>query len=135
MPYDAFLESARAMRYDIELLQHHFGTSFEQVRHRLTTLNRPGNQGVPFHMLRVDIAGNISKRFSLSGLRLPRHGGACPRWNVYAAFMTPGLVHAQLSRMPDGMTYFCIARTVPKRVGGSGPPPADRKRGVEGKRG
>src|SRR3546814_5139815 len=73
-------------------------------------------------MLRVDIAGNISKRFSLSGLRIPRHGGACPRWNVYAAFMTPGLVHAQLSRMPDGMTYFCIARTVQKRVGGYGAP-------------
>src|SRR3546814_6377255 len=36
--------------------------------------------------------------------------------------MTPGLVHAQLSRMPDDMTYFCIARTVQKRVGGYGAP-------------
>src|SRR3546814_19106198 len=73
-------------------------------------------------MLRVDIAGNISKRFSLSGLRIPRHGGACPRWNVYAAFMTPGLIHAQISRMPDGTSYFCIARPVQKRVGGYSAP-------------
>ena len=84
MPYEPFLESANALRFDIELLQHHFGTSFEQVCHRLTTLQRQGGKGVPFHMLRVDIAGNVSKRFSLSGLRIPGYGGACPRWNVYA---------------------------------------------------
>jgi hypothetical protein len=112
MPYEAFLESAKALRYDIELLQHHFGTSFEQVCHRLTTLQRPGRKGVPFHMLRVDIAGNVSKRFSLSGLRIPRYGGACPRWNVYAAFLSPGVINAQISVMPDKENYFCIARTV-----------------------
>lgn len=122
MPYESFLESAQALRYDIELLQHHFGASFEQVCHRLTTLQRPGRKGIPFHMLRVDIAGNVSKRFSLSGLRIPRYGGACPRWNVYAAFLSPGAINAQISVMPDKENYFCIARTVHARGGGYGAP-------------
>ncbi len=122
MPYEPFLTSARTLRYDLELLEHHFGASFEQVCHRLTTLQRPGARGVPFHMLRTDIAGNISKRFSLSGIHIPRHGGACPRWNVYTAFMQPGVIHTQLSRMPDGASYFCIARTLHKRGGGYGAP-------------
>jgi predicted transcriptional regulator/DNA-binding XRE family transcriptional regulator len=122
MPYAPFLEAAQSLRYDIDLLQHHFGANFEQVCHRLTTLQRPGARGVPFHMLRVDIAGNVSKRFSASGLRIPRHGGACPRWNVYTAFLSPGMINAQISRMPDGASYFCIARTVQKRMGGYGEP-------------
>ncbi len=120
MPYDRFLEAARAVRYDIEMLEHHFGASFEQVCHRLTTMQRKGAKGVPFHMVRVDLAGNMSKRFSGSGIRIPRHGSACPRWNVYAAFMTPGRIHTQLGRMPDGASFFCIARTVRNRGGGYG---------------
>jgi len=122
MPYDQFLESAKSLRYDVELLQHHFGASFEQICHRLTTLQRPGNKGVAFHMMRVDISGNISKRFSLSGLRIPRYGGACPRWNIYAAFLSPGVVNAQISTMTDGQKYFCIARTIHNRTGGYGAP-------------
>ena len=65
MPNGPFLESARGFRYDIELLERRFGASFEQVCHRLTTLRRPGQEGVPFHFVRVDIAGNISERFGL----------------------------------------------------------------------
>ncbi len=118
MPYQPFFEAARAERYDIELLAHRFGASFEQVCHRMTTLRRPGHEGVPLHLLRIDIAGNISKRFSGSGIRFARFAGACPRWNVHAAFMTPGMIRTQLSRMPDGSTYFCIARTVRSDRGG-----------------
>lgn len=118
MPYDAFLQTAREERYDVELLGHRFRASFEQICHRLTTLRRPGSEGVPFHLLRVDIAGNISKRFSASGLRFARFAGACPRWNVHAAFLTPGLIRTQLSRMPDGTTYFCVASTLRKDSGG-----------------
>jgi len=118
MPYQPFLDAARASRYDVELLGHRFRTSFEQVCHRLTTLRRLGAEGVPFHFLRIDIAGNISKRFSGSGIRFARFAGACPRWNVHAAFLTPGLIRVQLSRMPDGVVYFCIARTVRKDSGG-----------------
>jgi predicted transcriptional regulator/transcriptional regulator with XRE-family HTH domain len=118
MPYVPFLQAAKRARYDIELLGHRFRTSFEQVCHRLTTLRRPGQEGVPFHMVRIDIAGNISKRFSASGIHVARFSGACPRWNVFRAFLTPGLIRTQVSRMPDGRTYFCIARTLSKDGGG-----------------
>lgn len=118
MPYDRFLETARTLRYDVELLEQRFRTSFEQVCHRLTTLNRPQSPGIPFHLVRIDIAGNISKRFSGSGIPFARYSGACPLWNVHAAFLTPGLVRAQVSEMPDGSRYFSIARTVRKAGGG-----------------
>jgi len=111
MPYRLFRDAAENTRYDVEVLKNRFGVSFEQVCHRLTTLRRPGAEGVPFHFIRVDIAGNISKRFSASGIHIARFGAACPRWNVYDAFGTPGMVRVQLSRMPDGSTFFCIART------------------------
>jgi len=120
MPYEPFLAAARELRYDVELLERRFGVSFEQVCHRLTTMRRPGNQGVPFHFIRVDIAGNISKRFSASGIQFARFSGLCPRWNVHSAFMTPGMVRIQLSRMPDGTTYLCVARTVRQSLGGFG---------------
>lgn len=118
MPYELFLRAAKAERYDIELLGHRFRTSVEQTCHRLTTMRRPGAEGVPFHMLRIDIAGNISKRFSASGLRFARFSGACPRWNVFEAFLTPGMIRTQLSQMPDGRVYFEIASTVRKQGGG-----------------
>jgi predicted transcriptional regulator len=118
MPYDAFLRAAEETRYDIELLQHRFGVSFEQVCHRFTTLRRPGALGVSFHFVRVDIAGNISKRFSGTGIRFARFSGSCPRWDVHAAFLTPGRIRTQLSKMPDGTAYFCVARTVRKNLGG-----------------
>lgn len=114
MPYVPFLEAAEQVRYDVELLGHRFRTSFEQVCHRLTTLRRPGAAGVPFHFLRVDIAGNISKRFSGSGIRFARYAGACPRWNVFSAFMTPGMIKTQVSEFEDGSRYFCISTTIRK---------------------
>jgi len=112
MPYMPFLEAAEQVRYDVELLGHRFRTSFEQVCHRLCTLRRPGAVGVPFHFLRVDLAGNISKRFSGSGIRFARYAGACPRWNVFSAFMTPGMIKTQVSEFEDGRRYFCISSTI-----------------------
>nr|WP_275943128.1 short-chain fatty acyl-CoA regulator family protein [Pseudenhygromyxa sp. WMMC2535] len=120
MPYERFRQSAISQRYDVEILANRFGTSFEQVCHRLTSLRRPGAEGVPFHMLRVDIAGNISKRFSASGIRFARFSGACPRWNVFHAFQTPGMIRVQVSVMPDGESFFCMARTVAHGRGGYG---------------
>ncbi len=114
MPYSLFLKSAEEMRYDIERLSITYQVSFEQVCHRLTTLQRPGETGIPFHLIRTDIAGNISKRFSMSGIQIPRHGGACPRWNVYEAFLSPGRITIQRSLMPDEKRFFCIARTLTK---------------------
>ncbi|HEU4889494.1 MAG TPA: short-chain fatty acyl-CoA regulator family protein [Thermoanaerobaculia bacterium] len=117
MPYDAFFKITEDVRYDIELLQHHYTASWEQVCHRLTTLRRPGATGVSFHFVRVDIAGNISKRFSGTGIRFARFSGSCPRWDVHAAFLTPGRIRTQFSQMPDGTAYFCVARTIRKSFG------------------
>lgn len=118
MPYGPFLAAARRERNDVDVIGRRFRVSFEQVCHRLTTLRRPGAEGVPFHMIRTDVAGNISKRFSGSGIRMARFSGACPRWNIFAAFSTPGMIRIQLSRMTDGLAYFCIARTVQRDGGG-----------------
>ncbi|MCG8492688.1 MAG: short-chain fatty acyl-CoA regulator family protein [Sneathiellales bacterium] len=114
LPYIPFYNAAEESRYDIELLQQQFGASYEQICHRLTTLQRPEKSGVPFHLVRSDIAGNISKKFSASGLRIPRYGSACPRWVLHNAFLTRGSIITQISEMPDGQRFFSIARTVTK---------------------
>lgn len=114
MPYAPFLKACRDHRYDIDRIGRRFGASFEQVCHRMTTLQRRGAAGIPLHLVRTDIAGNISKRFSLSGIHIPRHSGACPRWNIYSAFLAPDRINMQLSQMPDGQRYFCIARALTK---------------------
>ena len=120
MPYKLFHKECKELKYDLELLQNTFATSFEQVAHRVTCLQDPKLPGIPFHFLRVDVAGNISKRFSLSGIEIPRYGGACPRWNVYSAFSRPGVIQAAVSKMTNGEKYVCIARTVEKGVGRHG---------------
>lgn len=118
MPYETFLHKAQQERYDIERLQILFNVSFEQVCHRLSTLQRPTAKGIPFYFLRVDAAGNISKRQSASSFHFARVGGACPLWNVHEAFAQPGKILRQVAQMPDGKTYFCIARTVSRTEGG-----------------
>jgi predicted transcriptional regulator/DNA-binding XRE family transcriptional regulator len=118
MPYQPFVDACRQERYDIDVIGRRFRVGFEQICHRVTSLRRPGADGIPFHMIRIDVAGNISKRFSASGIRFARFSGACPRWNIFTAFMTPGMIRIQLSRFPDGTTYFCIARTIHKDSGG-----------------
>ena len=117
MPYKLFHAECKKLKYDLQLLQNTFATSFEQVAHRVTCLQDAKLPGIPFHFLRVDMAGNISKRFSLSGIEIPRYGGACPRWNVYSAFTRPGVIQAAVSKMTNGEKYVCIARTVEKGVG------------------
>ncbi|MFN4175885.1 short-chain fatty acyl-CoA regulator family protein [Phenylobacterium sp.] len=112
MPYSAFHEAAERTAYDIELVRARFGVSFEQACHRLTTLARPGQRGVPFFMVRVDSAGNISKRFAGGAFPFSRFGGACPRWNIHSSFRTPGRIVTQIVETPDGQRYFTLSRTV-----------------------
>ena len=112
MPYAAFLDAARTLRHDVEALAARFGVSFEQACHRLSTLQRQGARGVPFFFLRVDPAGNVSKRFSAAGFPFARYGGSCPRWVVHTAFSQPGVVQVQVAELPDGAAYLCFARTV-----------------------
>jgi len=122
MPYDAFLKTAETNQYDITLLGRRFGTSFEQVCHRLTTLQRAGARGIPFFLIRVDNAGNISKRFSAGGFHFARYGGTCPRWRVHDAFRIPGKISTQVVQMEDATRYFSIARTVSRDNSGFGVP-------------
>ncbi|MEM7443076.1 MAG: short-chain fatty acyl-CoA regulator family protein [Pseudomonadota bacterium] len=122
-PYDRFLEAAERERYDIDRLCALFSGSFEQVAHRMVTLRRVGSEGVPFSFLRADPAGNLSKPFSVSGLRMPRYGGSCPLWAVHAAFATPERPVVQLAVMPEGERYLFIARNVKKRMAAYGEPP------------
>ena len=116
MPYAPFLAAAEAHRYDIDRLCAEFGASVEQVAHRLTTLNRSGARGIPFFMLRVDAAGNISKRFAGESFPFSRFGGTCPRWNLHGAFRTPERVITQIVETPDGQRFFTLSRTVDRAV-------------------
>ena len=112
MPYGHFLDEAELQRYDVERLQSRFGASFEQVCHRLSTLQRPGRPGIPFFLVKTDIAGNVLKRSSATRFRFARFGGPCPLWNVYRAFTQPGRVLVQVAQTPDGVAYLSVARTV-----------------------
>jgi hypothetical protein len=126
MPYTPFARAVEARRYDVEALGRQFGASFEQTAHRLTTLQKPGQERVPFFFIRVDEAGNISKRLDGAGFPFARHGGGCPLWNVHQAFRTPRQVVTQWLELPDGQRFFSIARTVTAGGGGYGKPKIER---------
>jgi XRE family transcriptional regulator, fatty acid utilization regulator len=122
LPNRRFQDAAEALRYDLELLSDRFGVGVETIGHRLSTMHHAPGRGIPFFFVRVDRAGNVSKRQSTGDFHFSRHGGTCPLWNVYEAFSHPGKILTQLSRMPDGRTYLWIARTVEHRRGGYGSP-------------
>jgi predicted transcriptional regulator/DNA-binding XRE family transcriptional regulator len=126
MPYSAFARAVEARHYDVEALARQFGASFEQTAHRLTTLQKPGQERVPFFFIRVDEAGNVSKRLDGAGFPFARHGGGCPLWNVHQAFRTPRQIVTQWLELPDGQRFFSIARTVTAGGGGFGRPRVDR---------
>lgn len=113
MPYDRFLRACEATGYDIELLQRRFGAGFEQVAHRLTTLQRVGQRGLPFFMIRIDRAGQASKRYAgASNAPLVEADGRCPLWRLHAAFERPGRIERDLVELEDGTRWFSVARTV-----------------------
>jgi predicted transcriptional regulator/DNA-binding XRE family transcriptional regulator len=118
LPYSRFHAAAAAARHDIQRLQRAYGASFEQICHRLSTLQRPDLPGIPFYFAKTDIAGNILKRSSATKFQFAQFGGPCPLWNVYRAFAHPGEILVQLAATADGVTYLNIARTV-GRGGGS----------------
>ncbi|HEX4181510.1 MAG TPA: short-chain fatty acyl-CoA regulator family protein [Caulobacteraceae bacterium] len=126
MPYAAFARAVEARRYDVEALARQFGTSFEQTAHRLTTLQKPGQERAPFFFIRVDEAGNVSKRLDGAGFPFARHGGGCPLWNLHQAFRAPRQIVTQWLELPDGQRFFSIARTVTAGGGGFGRPRVDR---------
>ena len=119
LPYGEFFHEVQRTRYDVARLVKLYDSSWEMVAHRMCNLADPRRPGVPLHFLRVDVAGNISKRYSASGLRFPYGHGSCPKWAVHAAFMTPAVITKQYSAMPDGQSYFCFAKVTSEPVAGS----------------
>jgi predicted transcriptional regulator len=122
MPYSRFHEAAESLGFDMEVLGARFGASFEQVAHRLTTLARPGAKGIPFFLVRVDGAGNVSKRFSSGRFPFSRYGGTCPLWNIHAAFRTPEQIVTQIVELPDTTRWFSVARAVRRSLSRWGAP-------------
>jgi XRE family transcriptional regulator, fatty acid utilization regulator len=119
LPYREFHRAAAELRYDIDLLGRRFGVGFETVCHRLSTLQRPQQRGVPFILVRTDKAGNISKRQSATAFHFSRVGGSCPLWVVHDAFAQPGRIVVQVAQMPDGRSYFWIAKTTAPESSGN----------------
>jgi predicted transcriptional regulator/DNA-binding XRE family transcriptional regulator len=117
MPYARFRSTARQMRHDIDRLCRRFGVSFEQACHRLSTLQRPGAEGIPFYFCRVDMAGNITKRHSATRLQFARFGGACPLWIVHEAVAIPDRIVVQHAETPDGVRYVSMAKGLVKPSG------------------
>ncbi len=126
MPYTAFAKAVEARRYDVEALARQFGTSFEQTTHRMTTLQKPGQERVPFFFIRVDPAGNVSKRLDGAGFPFARHGGGCPLWSVHQVFRTPRKIVTQWLELPGGERFFSISRTVTAGGGSFGAPGVER---------
>lgn len=123
MPYETTLNAARERRYDVDAIAARFGVSYEQACHRLSTLQRAGARGVPFFFLRVDPAGNVSKRFSAAGFPFIRFGGTCPRWIVHSAFATPGGIRVQVAQLSEKESFLCFARSITGRPARWGEPP------------
>ncbi|MHA6722753.1 helix-turn-helix domain-containing protein [Sphingomonas sp. RS2018] len=117
MPYGAFRHAAHSLRHDIDRLRQRFAVSFEQACHRLSTLQRPGAAGIPLFFLRVDMAGNITKRHSATRLQFARFGGACPLWVVHEAVAIPDRILVQRAEMPDGTRYVSMAKGLVKPSG------------------
>lgn len=131
MPYGRLIRACEATGYDLPILQRRFGVGFEQLAHRLTTLQRVGQRGLPFFMARVDRAGQFSKRYAgASGTALLDHETGCPLWVAHRAFERAGQLCVQLSGFvePSGTStqWLTIARTVE----GSAAPGADGPRFV-----
>jgi len=116
LPYRQFHDVSENFGYDIERLSAFYQVSYETVCHRLSTLQRPSMRGVPFSFVRVDRAGNMSKRQSATGFHFSSAGGTCPLWNVYETFANPGKILVQIAQMPDGRSYMWVARTVERRA-------------------
>ncbi|HRN76897.1 short-chain fatty acyl-CoA regulator family protein [Ottowia sp.] len=113
-PYSRFLGDAQTHQYDIDRLRQAYAASFEQVAHRLVTLRRPNQQGIPFGFLRADPAGRLTKHFPLPGLQLANTGHACPLWVIYAAAHSPGQILRQVVQFPDGARYLFLGRATPR---------------------
>lgn len=115
MPYARLLRACEATGYDLEVLQRRFGVSREQLSHRLTTLGRVGARGLPFFLMRLDRAGQVSKRFAGgSHPALVEAEGRCPLWQALSLVDRPGETLTELVEMEGGLRFLTLASGVEK---------------------
>jgi XRE family transcriptional regulator, fatty acid utilization regulator len=131
MPYGRLMRACEATGYDLAILQRRFGVGFEQLAHRLTTLQRVGQRGLPFFMARIDRAGQFSKRYAgASGTMLLESEASCPLWAAHDSFERSGRICSQYVEFMDSSgqesRWFTLARTVE----GSGAPGGEGARFV-----
>lgn len=119
MPYERFRKAADESGHDLDLLQTRFGVSFEQLAHRLTTLARQGARGIPFFLMKLDMAGTVSKRFAGEAFPFARFGGTCPRWDIHATFRDPGRLIVQMIEAPDGKRFVTLSKAMDKGHAGA----------------
>ena len=112
MPYGRFWGASEESGFDPEFLEGRFGMGFEQVAHRITTLDRQGPRGVPFFLLKLDSAGNVVKRLQVDGAPIPRFGGGCPRWGLHRALDVPGESLLRRIEADSGQRFVAMARGV-----------------------
>ncbi len=125
MPYTRFLAACEETGYDLAIIQRRFRASFEQVAHRLTTLQRIGARGLPFFMIRIDRAGQVSKRFAgASGSPLADIHNQCPLRAVHRAFEQRGEMVVQVVQLEDDSLWFTLAQAVDGHAHAGGRPTA-----------
>lgn len=123
MPYGRFLRACETTNYDLPVLERRFGVSFEQLAHRLTTLQRVGQRGLPFFMARLDRAGQFSKTFTgASTARFVDSETSCPLWDAHRAFESANELQVQFVALEDGAEREGGWLTIAKSVEGSGAP-------------
>ena len=80
-------------------------------------MQKPDARGIPFFFVRIDVAGNVSKRLSAGRFHFSKLGGSCPVWNIHDSFNAPDKVLTQIVQLPDETTYFSIAKMVSRFTG------------------
>lgn len=123
MPYGRFLRACEATGYDLPVLERRFSVSFEQLAHRLTTLQRVGQRGLPFFMVRIDRAGQFSKSFAgASSARFATADVSCPLWDAHRAFERGGELVVQFVSLDDAIEGQGGWLTMMRSVEGNGAP-------------
>ena len=122
MPYDEFLDDAVRERYDVDVLSRKYTVSFQVAAGRLASLRKEGSEGLPFALMHTNPAGHILKRLTLPRLQIPRYGSACPLWDIYSSFQTPGRVVRQVALFPNSDSFLFFAKAeAPDQMGFSQP--------------
>lgn len=112
MPYEKFYQTAKRLRYDINVLRSRFGVTFAQAAWRLTMLQRNGQSAPQFFVMETDAAGNRIRRGGANGFPVTRFGGDCPKLVVHQAFGSPGQIFAETVITPQNAEFVVLGRTI-----------------------